>query len=87
MVTFASEAKISLYDLVDVHDELAAIFGRDVDVVEKAAVVNPYRRRSIEKTSPCCMPPDSDPGYLSDMRAQADMLMELLPDNRGSVPR
>lgn len=25
------------------------------------------------------MPPDSDPGYLWDMRAQADMLMELLP--------
>ena len=49
MVTFASDARISLYDLVDVHDELAAIFGRDVDVVEKAAVVNPYRRRSIER--------------------------------------
>jgi len=37
----------SLYDVVEMKDELKAIFGRDVDIVEKGAVRNPFRRRSI----------------------------------------
>jgi predicted nucleotidyltransferase len=48
MVTFAPDARWSLYDLVDMQDELAAIFRRDVDIVESGSVRNPYRARSIE---------------------------------------
>lgn len=29
-------------------DELAALFGRDVDLLERSAIRNPYLRRSIE---------------------------------------
>jgi len=28
-------------------DELKAVFGREVDLLEKEAIRNPYRRRSI----------------------------------------
>ena len=48
MVTFAPDAQWSLYDLVDMQDELAALFGRDVDIVETGSVRNPYRAKSIE---------------------------------------
>jgi predicted nucleotidyltransferase len=48
MLTFAPEAPWSLYDLVDMQDELAGFFQRDVDIVEAGSVRNPYRARSIE---------------------------------------
>ena len=37
----------SLLALADMHKEPKAIFSRDVDLVEKAALRNPFRRRSI----------------------------------------
>ena len=48
MLTFGPDAPWSLYDLVDMQDELAGIFRRDVDIVESGSVRNPYRARSIE---------------------------------------
>lgn len=36
-----------LFDWVDMIDELKGIFGRDVDLVEKTAITNPFRRRNI----------------------------------------
>ncbi len=42
-----NEAPWSLFDLVDMIDELKAILGRDVDLVEKSAIRNPFRRDSI----------------------------------------
>lgn len=47
LVTFEPEAGWSLLDLVEMRDELAALFGRKVDLVEEAALRNPVRRRAI----------------------------------------
>lgn len=50
LVTFDEAAPWSLFDLVEMQDELKAIVGRDVDLVEKVAVErspNYIRRRSI----------------------------------------
>ena len=47
LVAFAPDAPWSLFDLVDMIDELKAMFGRDVDLVEKDAIRNPFRRRGI----------------------------------------
>ena len=47
LVSFEEKVNWSLYDLVDMKDELKSIFGRDTDIVEKEAIRNPFRRRSI----------------------------------------
>jgi len=47
MVSFEEAAGWSLFDIVDMEDELKSIFGRDVDLVEKGAIRNPFRRHSI----------------------------------------
>jgi len=49
LVTFADDAPWSLLDIVALQNELMEVFGRDVDVVEKCAVRNPFRRRNILK--------------------------------------
>jgi predicted nucleotidyltransferase len=49
LVTFAEEAPWSLFDIVTMQDELKEIFGRDVDLVEKEALRNPFRRHHILK--------------------------------------
>jgi len=50
LVTFNPEAKWSLWDFPQMQDELKAIFGRKVDIVEKDALKNPFRRHSILTT-------------------------------------
>jgi len=47
LVTFAPDAGHSAFDLADMRDELKAIFDREVDLVEKPALRNPFRRRAI----------------------------------------
>ncbi len=47
LVTFAPDAPWSLWDLVEMHDDLRDAFGREVDLVEQRSLVNPFRRRSI----------------------------------------
>ena len=47
LVTFSSEATWSLVDLVNMREELAVIFARPVDLVEKQALRNPFRRHAI----------------------------------------
>lgn len=50
LISFAPEARWSLFDLVTMEQELAGILGRDVDLVERSAVEqseNYIRRRSI----------------------------------------
>jgi hypothetical protein len=47
LVSFDPAAPWSLWDLVTMRDELAAITGREVDLVEKEGLRNPYRRREI----------------------------------------
>lgn len=47
LVEFAPGSGTSLFDLVTMRDELAAMFGREVDLVEKDGLTNPFRRASI----------------------------------------
>ncbi len=47
LVNFAPEAPWSLFDLVDMVDELETIFGRKVDLIESDGLRNPIRRRAI----------------------------------------
>jgi predicted nucleotidyltransferase len=47
LVTFDPDARWSLFDLVDMQEELKAFFGREVDLVEAEGLRNPFRRRSI----------------------------------------
>ena len=47
LVEFLPESNPSLYDLVDIKDELEALLGRNVDVVEKTGLRNPFRRKAI----------------------------------------
>lgn len=49
MVQFSPDADGSLWDFVDMRDELAKILGREVDLVTKGTIKNPYRKASIEK--------------------------------------
>ena len=50
LVSFAPDARWSLFDLVTMQDELKAILGREVDLLERVAVEqseNYIRRKSI----------------------------------------
>ncbi len=47
LVTFEPAAPWSLFDFVQMQDELEAIFGRKVDLIERAGLRNPYRLESI----------------------------------------
>jgi uncharacterized protein len=50
LITFSPDTHVSLFDLVEMQDELKAIFKREVDLVEKNAVLesqNYIRRKSI----------------------------------------
>jgi len=47
LVTFHPDARWSLFDFVEMPEELKALFGRDVDLVEAEGLRNPFRRRSI----------------------------------------
>ena len=50
LVTFEPHAGWSLWDLFDLQDELQAVLGRQVDLVEKKALRNPFRRHEILNT-------------------------------------
>lgn len=47
LVTLEKDAPWSLYEWVDMIEELRRMFGRDVDLVEKTAIRNPFRRQLI----------------------------------------
>ncbi len=47
LVSFEPDMPWDLWDLVTMRDELIAITGREVDLVDKEALRNPYRRRAI----------------------------------------
>lgn len=47
LVTFEPSAPWTLWDLSRMRAELEAIFGREVDLVEKKALRNPFRRQAI----------------------------------------
>ena len=47
LVELEPDVPWSLYEWVDMIEELREMFGRDVDLVEKSAMRNPFRRRGI----------------------------------------
>ena len=47
LVTFDPSATHSLFELVEMQEELTRLFGRPVDLVEKAGLRNPFRRNEI----------------------------------------
>jgi predicted nucleotidyltransferase len=50
LVSFTDDAHWSLYDWVDMQEELKGMFGRDVNLVEKKSLHNPFRRHAILTT-------------------------------------
>jgi predicted nucleotidyltransferase len=47
LVTFAPDARHSLFDRVEMIEELKEIFGRDVDLADKSGLVNPFIRKHV----------------------------------------
>ena len=47
LVSFDPNAPWSLWDIVNMRDELEALAGRKVDLIDKEGLRNPYRRRAI----------------------------------------
>lgn len=50
LVTFAADAKVSLFDLVHLKDDLASVLGRRVDVLTRRSVEqhhNPWFRHEV----------------------------------------
>jgi len=50
LLSFEEGAPWTLWDLIRMRAELQALFGRKVDVVEKRALRNPYRKQAILRT-------------------------------------
>lgn len=50
LVTFDEDAHWSLYDWMDMIEELKAIFGREVHLFSKKGLRNPFRRHKILTT-------------------------------------
>lgn len=50
LVTFAEDSAWTLDDRFDMKDELQALFGREVDLITKKMLTNPFRRHSILTT-------------------------------------
>jgi predicted nucleotidyltransferase len=50
LVSFQSDSTWDLLDMVDMRDELTALFGRQVDPVEEEGLRNPFRRSNILST-------------------------------------
>ena len=47
LVSFGKDADWDLFDWVSMIEELKGIFGREVDLVEKTSLRNPFRRNYI----------------------------------------
>jgi predicted nucleotidyltransferase len=47
LVEFEPDANASLFDFARMQDELSGMFGREVDLVEKGAVKNPFVKNHI----------------------------------------
>ena len=47
LVSFASDAEHTLFDMAELRDELQSLFGRPVDVVGARALRNPFLRHEI----------------------------------------
>jgi hypothetical protein len=50
LLTVADDTRLTLYDWVEMTDELKEIFGREIDLVSKSGLRNPFRRHEILRT-------------------------------------
>ena len=50
LVELPAEHGLDLFDWLDMIDELKALFGREIDLVSKGALRNPFRRQEILST-------------------------------------
>ena len=50
LVTFSPDSNWSLFDWVDMKEELEALLGRKVDIADKEGLKNSYRRHGILRT-------------------------------------
>ncbi|MBE9129557.1 MULTISPECIES: nucleotidyltransferase family protein [unclassified Coleofasciculus] len=50
LVSFAPDTKWSLWDIIKIKEELEILFGREVDLVQKDCLRNPFRRYEILST-------------------------------------
>ena len=50
LVSFAQGVSLDLFDLLEMKEELEARYNRPVDLVEKEALRNPWRKREILRT-------------------------------------
>jgi predicted nucleotidyltransferase len=50
LVEFQPDADLSLMDVLELQEELKSLFGREVDLIEKRALRNPFRRYAILKS-------------------------------------
>ena len=51
LVEFEPGVRLSLWDVVEIQAGLSELIGRPVDLVERSALRNPFRRREILRTS------------------------------------
>ncbi len=51
VVKFEVSAKLSFWDVAEIQEGLAEVIGRPVDLVERDALRNPFRRGEILRTS------------------------------------
>ncbi len=47
LITLTPDCGYSLFDLAVIQEQLQAIFNREVDLVEKASLKNPFRKKEI----------------------------------------
>ncbi|MCC6424793.1 MAG: nucleotidyltransferase family protein [Phycisphaerales bacterium] len=50
LVSFVPDAPWSLWEIIEMRDELTEIFGREVDLIEKDGLRNPFRKHEILNT-------------------------------------
>jgi predicted nucleotidyltransferase len=50
LVSFGKETEISLFDIMDLENELSKLLKREVDIVEKESLRNPIRKKRILST-------------------------------------
>lgn len=50
LVTLAPNHGLTLFDWIDMQQELKALFNREVDLVDQRGLKNPYRRSEIMNT-------------------------------------
>ena len=47
LISFEEEAHVDTFDLAELADGLRQILGRPVDLIEKKAIRNPYRKQTL----------------------------------------